>query len=158
VTQPHTTTVVLELTEQAGRMLEDLVSRGIYGSCVADVAGRFVDERLQGFLERPVLKPQPARPLFSRTLGVAVDHDTPGPTVPFLAPALKTAQETLRRHLAQAIQDLAGDMAERVATDLDHAGARHPKWYAAVKRARRVALELGLADSRRSRARKGRRK
>lgn len=44
------------LSEQSVRLLDELAEKGIYGRNRAEVAGRFIDEALQKFVEAPRLK------------------------------------------------------------------------------------------------------
>jgi len=44
------------LSEQSESLLEQLAARGVYGRNAAEVAGRFVDEALQKFIQAPRLK------------------------------------------------------------------------------------------------------
>ena len=44
------------LSEQSVRLLDELAKKGIYGRNKAEVAGRFIDEALQKFIETPLLK------------------------------------------------------------------------------------------------------
>ena len=44
------------LSEQSVRFLDELAKKGIYGRNKAEVAGRFIDEALQRFIETPLLK------------------------------------------------------------------------------------------------------
>jgi hypothetical protein len=50
-------TITVTVSEQSGQLLEELAQRGIYGRNPAEVAGRFIDQALQQFIDRPVLKP-----------------------------------------------------------------------------------------------------
>jgi hypothetical protein len=43
------------LSEQSVRLLDELAEKGIYGRNKAEVAGRFIDEALQKFVEVPRL-------------------------------------------------------------------------------------------------------
>jgi hypothetical protein len=43
------------VSEQSEDLLKQLVTRGVYGRSVAEVAGRFIDQALIGFLEKPHL-------------------------------------------------------------------------------------------------------
>jgi len=45
------------LSQQSKDLLEELARRGIYGRNEAEVAGRFIDNALQEFVETPKLKP-----------------------------------------------------------------------------------------------------
>lgn len=49
-------TVRVTVSAQSARLLNQLAARGIYGRNPAEVAGRFVDEALQKFVEAPRLK------------------------------------------------------------------------------------------------------
>ncbi len=49
-------TVRVTVSAQSARLLDQLAARGIYGRNPAEVAGRFVDEALQKFVEAPSLK------------------------------------------------------------------------------------------------------
>ena len=49
-------TVRVTVSAQSARLLDQLAARGIYGRNPAEVAGRFVDEALQKFVEAPRLK------------------------------------------------------------------------------------------------------
>jgi hypothetical protein len=49
-------TVRITLSGQSVDLLELLAQKGIYGRNSAEVAGRFVDKALQGFVESPMLK------------------------------------------------------------------------------------------------------
>jgi hypothetical protein len=44
------------LSEQSVRLLDELAKKGIYGRNKAEVAGRFIDESLQKFVETPLLR------------------------------------------------------------------------------------------------------
>lgn len=44
------------LSEQSVCLLDELAKKGIYGRNKAEVAGRFIDEALQRFIETPLLK------------------------------------------------------------------------------------------------------
>ncbi len=44
------------VSEQSQRLLDQLAERGIYGRNSAEVAGRFIDEALQKFVEQPKLR------------------------------------------------------------------------------------------------------
>jgi len=44
------------LSDQSVRLLDELAEKGIYGRNRAEVAGRFIDQALQGFVEAPKLK------------------------------------------------------------------------------------------------------
>jgi hypothetical protein len=50
-------TVRVTLSQQSKDLLEELARRGIYGRNEAEVAGRFIDNALQEFVETPKLKP-----------------------------------------------------------------------------------------------------
>lgn len=52
----HSATIRVTVSEQSERLLEQLAQRGIYGRNSAEVAGRFVDEALQKFVEQPKLR------------------------------------------------------------------------------------------------------
>jgi hypothetical protein len=43
------------VSTQSARLLEALATKGIYGRNPAEVAGRFIDEALQKFIETPRL-------------------------------------------------------------------------------------------------------
>jgi len=49
-------TIRVTLSSQSVALLDELAKKGIYGRNRADVAGRFVDEALQKFVEAPLLK------------------------------------------------------------------------------------------------------
>jgi hypothetical protein len=49
-------TIRVTVSEQSKRLLEQLAKRGIHGRNAAEVAGRFVDEALQRFVEEPKLQ------------------------------------------------------------------------------------------------------
>jgi hypothetical protein len=49
-------TVRITLSSESIRLLDALAERGIYGRNRAEVAGRFVDQALQTFVDRPVLR------------------------------------------------------------------------------------------------------
>lgn len=49
-------TVRVTVSAQSARLLDQLAARGIYGRNPAEVAGRFVDEALEKFVEAPRLK------------------------------------------------------------------------------------------------------
>ncbi len=49
------TVVKITVSEQSAALLEEIARRGIYGRNVGEVAGRFVDAALQGFVETPRL-------------------------------------------------------------------------------------------------------
>jgi hypothetical protein len=49
-------TVRVTVSAQSVRLLDQLAAKGIYGRNPAEVAGRFVDEALQKFVEPPRLK------------------------------------------------------------------------------------------------------
>jgi hypothetical protein len=51
----HSATIRVTVSEQSQRLLDELAQLGIYGRNSAEVAGRFVDAALQGFVERPKL-------------------------------------------------------------------------------------------------------
>jgi hypothetical protein len=44
------------VSNQSVRLLDDLAAKGIYGRNRAEVAGRFIDEALQRFVQAPRLK------------------------------------------------------------------------------------------------------
>jgi hypothetical protein len=46
----------ITLSEQSVRLLDELAKKGIYGRNKAEVAGRFIDEALQKFVQTPLLK------------------------------------------------------------------------------------------------------
>ncbi len=46
-------TIRVTVSKESERLLEQLAKRGIYGRNSAEVAGRFVDEALQKFVEQP---------------------------------------------------------------------------------------------------------
>lgn len=48
-------TVTITLSTESLRLLDELASNGIYGRNKAEVAGRFVDSALAGFVEKPTL-------------------------------------------------------------------------------------------------------
>ena len=48
--------VRVTLSQQSVRLLDELAAKGIYGRNRAEVAGRFVDEALQKFVETPRLR------------------------------------------------------------------------------------------------------
>ena len=49
-------TVRITLSNQSVRLLNELAEKGIYGRNPAEVAGRFIDEALQKFVDPPRLK------------------------------------------------------------------------------------------------------
>jgi hypothetical protein len=49
-------TVRITLSSESIRLLDELAVRGIYGRNRAEVASRFVDQKLQDFVDRPTLK------------------------------------------------------------------------------------------------------
>jgi hypothetical protein len=49
-------TLRVTLSSQSVELLNLLATRGIYGRNAAEVAARFVDERLRDFTEKPVLE------------------------------------------------------------------------------------------------------
>jgi len=51
-------TIRVTLSHQAIRLLDSLAEKGIYGRNRAEVAGRFIDEALQRFVETPRLQLQ----------------------------------------------------------------------------------------------------
>jgi hypothetical protein len=48
-------TVRATISEQSEDLLRQLVLRGVYGRNVGEVAGRFIDQALLGFLDKPTL-------------------------------------------------------------------------------------------------------
>ncbi len=48
-------TIRVTVSRQSELLLEQLAKKGIYGRNSAEVAGRFVDEALQKFVEQPKL-------------------------------------------------------------------------------------------------------
>jgi hypothetical protein len=46
----------ITLSEQSVHLLDELARKGVYGRNKAEVAGRFIDEALQKFVEAPLLK------------------------------------------------------------------------------------------------------
>jgi hypothetical protein len=52
-------TIRVTVSAQSEFLLEQLAERGVYGRNAAEVAGRFVDEALQKFIETPRLKVRP---------------------------------------------------------------------------------------------------
>jgi hypothetical protein len=53
------TVIRLTVSTQSARLLDALAAKGIYGRNPAEVAGRFVDEALQKFIETPQLSLDP---------------------------------------------------------------------------------------------------
>jgi hypothetical protein len=51
-------TVRITLSNQSVRLLNELAEKGLYGRNPAEVAGRFIDEALQRFVDPPRLKLQ----------------------------------------------------------------------------------------------------
>lgn len=51
-------TIRVTLSHQSIRLLDSLSEKGIYGRNRAEVAGRFIDEALQKFVETPRLQLQ----------------------------------------------------------------------------------------------------
>ncbi|OLE55451.1 MAG: hypothetical protein AUG51_03045 [Acidobacteria bacterium 13_1_20CM_3_53_8] len=51
-------TIRVTLSHQSIRLLDSLAEKGIYGRNRAEVAGRFIDEALQKFVETPHLQLQ----------------------------------------------------------------------------------------------------
>lgn len=49
-------TVRITLSSESVRLLDELAVKGIYGRNRAEVAARFVDQKLQEFVDRPTLK------------------------------------------------------------------------------------------------------
>lgn len=49
-------TIRVTLSSQSVRLLDELAAKGIYGRNRAEVAGRFIDEALQKFVEAPRLR------------------------------------------------------------------------------------------------------
>lgn len=49
-------TVRITLSSESVRLLDELAEKGIYGRNKAEVAARFVDQKLQEFVDRPTLK------------------------------------------------------------------------------------------------------
>jgi hypothetical protein len=49
-------TVRITLSTESARLLDELAVKGIYGRNRAEVAARFVDQKLQEFVDRPTLK------------------------------------------------------------------------------------------------------
>jgi hypothetical protein len=54
-------TVRITLSSESIRMLDELAVRGIYGRNRAEVAARFVDQKLQDFVDQPTLKLRSSR-------------------------------------------------------------------------------------------------
>ncbi len=52
----HSAAIRLTVSVQSQKLLEELAQQGIYGRNPAEVAGRFVDAALQGFVDRPRLR------------------------------------------------------------------------------------------------------
>lgn len=52
----------ITLSDQSVRLLDELAEKGIYGRNRAEVAGRFIDEALQKFVETPRLELDKQRP------------------------------------------------------------------------------------------------
>ena len=50
------------LARQSVDLIEDLAKRGIYGRTPAEVGGRFIEQALQEFVERPKLIPKRTPP------------------------------------------------------------------------------------------------
>jgi hypothetical protein len=48
--------VRITLSSESVRLLDELAEKGIYGRNRAEVAARFVDQALQGFVEQPKLR------------------------------------------------------------------------------------------------------
>jgi hypothetical protein len=48
--------VRITLSAESVRLLDELAVKGIYGRNRAEVAARFVDQKLQEFVDRPTLK------------------------------------------------------------------------------------------------------
>lgn len=46
------------LAKQSVEMIEELSKRGIYGRTAAEVGGRFIEQTLQQFVDRPKLVPK----------------------------------------------------------------------------------------------------
>ena len=55
-------TVRITLSSESVTLLDQLSERGIYGRNRAEVAARFVDQALQAFVDRPILKLATVRP------------------------------------------------------------------------------------------------
>jgi hypothetical protein len=51
----------LTLSAESLRLLDELAVRGIYGRNKAEVAARFVDQKLQEFVDKPNLKLRSAK-------------------------------------------------------------------------------------------------
>lgn len=49
-------TIRVTVSKQSELLLEQLAEKGIYGRNSAEVAGRFVDEALQRFVDQPKLR------------------------------------------------------------------------------------------------------
>lgn len=49
------------VSTQSAALLDELATKGIYGRNPAEVAGRFIDEALQKFVETPRLPLRPAK-------------------------------------------------------------------------------------------------
>ena len=49
-------TITVTVSVQSGELLDQLAQRGVYGRNPAEVAGRFVDTALQGFIDQPKLR------------------------------------------------------------------------------------------------------
>lgn len=49
------------VSTQSARLLDELATKGIYGRNPAEVAGRFIDEALQKFIQTPRLRLDPGR-------------------------------------------------------------------------------------------------
>jgi hypothetical protein len=52
----HSAPIRVTVSVQSQKLLEKLAEQGIYGRNPAEVAGRFVDAALQGFVDRPKLR------------------------------------------------------------------------------------------------------
>jgi hypothetical protein len=52
----HSKTIRVTVSAQSGQLLDQLAQRGIYGRNPAEVAGRFVDEALQKYVQQPKLR------------------------------------------------------------------------------------------------------
>ena len=48
--------MTITVSVQSAQLLDELAQKGVYGRNPAEVAGRFVDEALQRFIEQPKLK------------------------------------------------------------------------------------------------------
>lgn len=53
-------TIRVTVSEQSARLLSQLAAQGVYGRNPAEVAGRFIDEALQRFIDPPRLQLEPS--------------------------------------------------------------------------------------------------